>query len=132
MNKRTVSLILTLVTGSMLSSCIWQPVIQKFTRDEYPGNRPPMVIADKDGKPAHTNWLKQDEFMLPPSSHLTRQISTAEDGIPYGIPSEYSNVIISPHAPHYQLDYTGVAVGAKVWDPYTKKPFYISRAYTFN
>jgi hypothetical protein len=91
-----------------------------------------MVIADKDGKPAHTNWLKQDEFMLPPSSHLTRQIDTADDGIPYGIPSEYSNVIISPYAPHYQLDYTGISVGDKVWDPYTKKPFYISRTYTFN
>ena len=49
MNKRTVSLILALVSSSMLSSCIWQPFIQTFTRDEYPGNRPPMVIADKDG-----------------------------------------------------------------------------------
>ncbi|MDO5470857.1 MAG: hypothetical protein Q4F38_06110 [Akkermansia sp.] len=132
MNKRTLSLVLALLSCGMLSSCIHQIFIQKFTRDEYPGTRPPMVIPDAGGKPAHTNWQKEDEFMLPPSSHLTRKIDTASDGIPYGLPSEFSNIITSPHAPHYLLDYTGIPVGSKVWDPYTRKPFYISRTYTFN
>ena len=125
-------LTLTLLGSCMLSSCIWQPFIQKFTRDDFPGARPPMVIADVNGKPAKQNWLKADEHMLPLSTSRLGQIEHAEDGIPYGLTSEFSNIVISPYAPHYQLDYTGVKVGSKVWDPYTRKPFYIKRAYTFN
>ena len=125
-------LTLTLLSSCMLSSCIWQPFLQTFTRDDFPGARPPMVIADVDGKPAKQNWLKADEHMLPLSTSRLGQIEHAEDGIPYGLTSEFSNIVISPYAPHYQLDYTGVKVGSKVWDPYTRKPFYIKRAYTFN
>ncbi|MBR5888206.1 MAG: hypothetical protein IKZ07_08360 [Akkermansia sp.] len=117
---------------TLLSSCIWQPIIQNFTRDQYPGPRPPMVIADKDGSPASNKWLKVDDNMLPPSTHIIGSLEYAEDGLPYGLTSEFSNVVISPYAPHYQLDYTGIEVGSKVWDPYTRKAFYIKRTYTFN
>ena len=116
----------------MLSSCIWQPIMQNFSRDEYPGPRPPMVILDNNGKPASNNWLKADENMLPLSTHVSSSMEHAEDGLPYGLNSEFSNIVVSPYAPHYQLDYTGVNVGSKVWDPYTRKPFYIKRTYTFN
>ena len=125
-------LALALLSSSMLSSCIWQPFLQTFTRDDFPGVRPPMVIEDADGKPAKQSWLKTEEHMLPLSTSSLGQIEYAEDGLPYGITSEFSNIVISPYSPHYQLDYTGVKVGAKVWDPYTRKPFYIKRAYTFN
>ena len=116
----------------MLSSCIWQPIVQNFSRDEYPGPRPPMVILDNNGKPASNNWLKADENMLPLSTHVSGSMEHAEDGLPYGLNSEFSNIVVSPYAPHYQLDYTGVNVGSKVWDPYTRKPFYIKRTFTFN
>ena len=132
MTKRSISLICAALSMSMLSSCIWQPIIQTFTRDEYPGERPPMVITEKDGQPASQNWLTVDPNMLPPSSHITGRITYADDGLPYGLTSVFSNIVISPYAPHYQLDYTDVPVGAKVWDPYTRKPFYIKRSFTFN
>ena len=132
MKTRKRLLSLTLLSSSMLSSCIWQPFIQTFTRDNFPGARPPMVIADANGKPAKQNWLTVDEHMLPLSTSNLGKIEYAEDGLPYGLISEFSNIVISPYAPHYQLDYTGVKVGSKVWDPYTRKPFYIKRAYTFN
>lgn len=132
MNIRTSIILLAALSSSVLPSCIWQPIMQQFTRDTYPGTRPPMVIADVNGKPASENWLKIDDTMLPPAAHMTSDIKRASDGIPYGIHSEYSDIVISPYEPHYQLDYTDIPVGSKVWDPYTRKPFYISRTYTFN
>lgn len=112
-----------------LNSCIIKQGVEVFIRDTYPGERPPMVITDP-GKSA--TWLKPAENVLPPSSHIQGRIRHADDGIPYGLTSEFSNIVVSPYDPHYQLDYTGIKVGAKVWDPYTRKPFYIPRSYTFN
>ena len=57
-----------------LSSCIFQQIADKFIRDEYPGERPPHVIADTDGKPASTKWARIDPLDLPPSGHLNGQI----------------------------------------------------------
>ena len=131
MKNKTI-ITIAILGCSMLSSCIWQPIMQTFTRDQYPGERPPMVILDVDGKPASNNWQQVDEDVLPPSSHMNGRITHADDGIPYGLTSEFSNIVISPYEPHYQLDYTGVPVGSKVWDPYTRKPFYIKRHYTIN
>ncbi len=132
MKKHTITILCATLGLSMLSSCIWQPVIQTFTRAEYPGTRPPMVIKDNNGSPASQNWLTVDADMLPPSSHISGRIEHAEDGLPYGLTSEFSDIVVSPYAPHYQLDYAGIPVGSKVWDPYTRKPFYIKRSYTFN
>ncbi|MBQ9835502.1 MAG: hypothetical protein IJ985_08115 [Akkermansia sp.] len=132
MKMRTVLIAAGLLGTLSLSSCIIQQTVGMFIRDEYPGARPPMVIADVDGKPASQKWLKIDPTMLPPSGHIEGRIRKADDGIPYGLTSEFSNVVVSPYHPYNQLDYTGVKVGAKVWDPYTKKPFYIPRAFTFN
>lgn len=133
MNKTTASSVLFALLGACtLNSCIWLPIQQQFTRDQYPGERPPMVIAEVNGKPAHNNWLKVDQHMLPPAAHQITDIEKASDGLPLGIPSEFSNIVISPYHPHYQLDYTNIPVGSKVWDPYTGKPFYIGRTYTFN
>ena len=58
MNIRTSIILLAALSSSILPSCIWQPIMQTFTRDTYPGTRPPMVIADVNGKPASENWLK--------------------------------------------------------------------------
>lgn len=132
MKKRTLMLAVAVLGALNLSSCIIQQTVQVFIRDEYPGARPPMVIADADGKPASQKWLKSDPTMLPPSGHIEGRIRYADDGIPYGLTSEFSNVVVSPYSPYNQLDYTGVEVGAKVWDPFTKKPFYIPRVFTFN
>ena len=115
-----------------LSSCIFQQVAGHFTRDVYPGERPPHVIADNNGQPASNDWIKIDPNALPPAGALINRIETAADGLPYGLPCEFAGVITSPYAPHYQLDYTNAKVGSKVWDPYTRKPFYIPRLYTFN
>ncbi|MBQ4636688.1 MAG: hypothetical protein IJB64_09675 [Akkermansia sp.] len=133
MNKRIITLAIALLGLSSLSSCIIYQGVQAFVRDEYPGERPAMVIKDVNGKPASQKWRSIPSDYLPPSSFLdTRNISKGPDGIPYGLTSEYSNVIISPYYPHHHLDYTGCKPGEKVWDPYTRKPFYIKRAYTFN
>ncbi|MBR5523230.1 MAG: hypothetical protein IKV82_07190 [Akkermansia sp.] len=132
MKMRKSMLVVALVGALSLSSCIIQQTVGMFIRDEYPGARPPMVIADVNGKPASQKWLKIDPAMLPPSGHIEGRITHADDGIPYGLSSEFSNVVVSPYPPYNQLDYTGVPVGAKVWDPFTKKPFYIPRVYTFN
>lgn len=127
------SLIIIAICGALsLSSCLIQQTVGMFIRDEYPGVRPPMVIADVDGKPASNKWLQVDPTMLPPSGHVEGRVKKANDGIPYGLTSEFSNVVVSPYPPYHQLDYTGVDVGAKVWDPYTKKPFYIPRVFTLN
>lgn len=133
MNKRIITLAIALLGLSSLSSCIIYQGVQVFVRDEYPGERPAMVIKDVNGKPASQKWRSIPSDYLPPSSFLdTHNISKGPDGIPYGLTSEYSNVIISPYYPHHHLDYTGCKPGEKVWDPYTRKPFYIKRAYTFN
>ena len=50
-----------------LSSCIFQQIASNFIRDEYPGERPPHVIADINGKPASNNWIKVNPYDLPPS-----------------------------------------------------------------
>ncbi len=133
MKKSIVLTIIALASTLGLSSCIFQQAVMAFVRAEYPGQRPPMVIADVDGKPASNKWIAVSPNDLPPSSTLfDSAISYGEGDIPYGSNSEFSNIVISPHAPHYQLDYTGISVGAKVWDPYTRKAFYIPRAYSFN
>lgn len=115
-----------------LSSCIFQQIASNFIRDEYPGERPPHVIADADGKPASNKWVKINPYDLPPSGHLNGRIEYADDGLPYGLPCEFSNILVSPYEPHYQLDYAKSSVGDKVWDPYTRKPFYIPRFMTIN
>ena len=53
-----------------LSSCIFQQIASNFIRDTYPGERPPHVIADVDGKPASEKWIKVNPYDLPPSGHL--------------------------------------------------------------
>lgn len=115
-----------------LSSCIFQQIAEKFIRDEYPGERPPHVIADAEGKPASTAWIKVNPYDLPPSGHLNGRIEYADDGLPYALPCEFSDILVSPYDPHYQLDYAKANVGDKVWDPYTRKPFYIPRFMTIN
>lgn len=132
-NKSILLTVFTLAGTTMLSSCVWQIVTSNFVRDAYPGERPPHVIADMNGHPQSQNWIQINPEDLPISSAMRpNKIQHHEDGIPYGINSEFSDIVISPYDPHYQLDYTGVPVGAKVWDPYTRKPFYIPRAYKFN
>lgn len=131
--KMRISMLAVAMLGALsLSSCLIQQTVGMFIRDEYPGERPPMVIEDVDGKPASQKWLKADPAMLPPPGHIESRITYADDGIPYGLSEEFSNVVVSPYPPYSQLDYTGISVGAKVWDPYSKKPFYIPRVYTFN
>lgn len=133
MNKKIVTALIALVGLSSLSSCILYQGVQIFIRDEYPGERPPMVIKDINGKPASQNWRTLSSDQLPPSSNIgSTTISKAADGTPYGLTSEYENIILSPYYPHHALDYTGFKPGDKVWDPYKRKPFYIKRSYTFN
>ncbi|MBE6415971.1 MAG: hypothetical protein E7032_05490 [Akkermansiaceae bacterium] len=133
MNPRRLLLpFMAAITAVSLSSCIFQQIASNFIRDEYPGERPPHVIADAEGKPASANWIKVNPYDLPPSGHLDGRIEYAEDGLPFALPCEFSNVLVSPYEPHYQLDYTNSKVGDKVWDPYTKKAFYIPRFMTIN
>lgn len=131
-NKRIFSILLAAICSLSFSSCIVQQVADKFIRDEYPGERPPHVIADVNGKPASQNWIKVNPYDLPPSGHLEGRVEYAEDGLPYALPCEFSNILVSPYEPNYQLDYTKSNVGDKVWDPYTRKPFYIPRFMTIN
>ena len=133
MHKRHLtSGLMALLCTVTLNSCIVQQIADKFIRDEYPGSRPPHVIADVNGKPASQNWIKVNPYDLPPSGHLEGRVEYADDGLPYGLPCEFSNILVSPYEPYYQLDYTKSAVGDKVWDPYTRKPFYIPRFMTIN
>lgn len=133
MKTRHIILALTCALSALsLTSCIFQQVHDNFTRATYPGERPPHVIADNNGQPASNAWQKEDPNALPPAGALLSRIDTASDGIPYGLPCEFAGIITSPYAPHHQLDYTNAKVGDKVWDPYTRKPFYIPRLYTFN
>ncbi len=132
MKKSIITTLVALASALGLSSCLFQQAVLAFVRTEYPGQRPPMVIADAEGKPASNKWIAVSADDLPPSSLMDTELTYGEGDIPFGIGSEFSNIVISPYAPHYQLDYTGVEVGAKVWDPYTRKPFYIPRTYSFN
>ena len=122
--RRLILPILAAFCTLSLSSCIFQQIAEKFVRDEYPGERPPHVIADAEGKPASTAWVKVNPYDLPPSGHLNGRI--------YALPCEFSDILVSPYEPHYQLDYAKAKVGDKVWDPYTRKPFYIPRFMTIN
>lgn len=130
--KRLIVAIAALTCTVTLNSCIFQQIASNFIRDEYPGERPPHVIADNNGKPANENWIKVNPYDLPPSGHLDGRVKLADDGIPYGLPCEFSGIVVSPHEPYYQLDYSNSKVGDKVWDPYTRKPFYIPRFLTIN
>ena len=67
---RTILMSVGLLGSLSLSSCIIQQTVGMFIRDEYPGERPPMVIEDVNGQPASQNWLKIDPTMLPPSGIL--------------------------------------------------------------
>lgn len=119
---------LALVSAFCLESCVWQ----YFMRDEYSGSAP-KVIADHDGKPVSQNWLVVPEDALPAShSEQHDTISYASDGIPYGFRSSYRNIVVSPYPPFRYLNYSGISVGSKVWDPYSRKPFYIPMSYTIN
>lgn len=130
--KRIAIITAILASAVMLNSCIYSIVEQTVLRQEYPTKRPPMVIKDVNGKPASQKWIAPDPYALPPSSATTGRISYAGDGLPYGLTTSFSDIIVSPYPPHNQLDYRGISPGTKVWDPYTRKPFYISRSYTFN
>lgn len=133
MHKRTlVSGLMAVFCTIALNSCIIQQIADQFIRDEYPGDRPPHVIADNNGKPASDKWAKVNPYDLPPSGYLQGRIKYADDGLPYALPCEFSNILVSPYEPHYQLDYAKCSVGDKVWDPYTRKPFYIPRFMTIN
>ena len=130
--RRLIRPVLAALLTLSLSSCIFQQIADRFIRDEYPGERPPHVIADNNGKPASTAWAKVNPYDLPPSGHLNGRVEDADDGLPYALPCEFSNILVSPYEPYYQLDYSKSQVGDKVWDPYTRKPFYIPRFLTIN
>lgn len=130
--RRYLTALAALLCCSTLSSCIFSAIADSFSRIEYPGERPPHVIADNNGTPASGQWLQAERYGLPLAGSLRDKIKTAADGLPYGLPCEFSDIIVSPYEPHYQLDYRGTKVGAKVWDPYTRKAFYIPRLYTVN
>ncbi len=132
-NNKTITLILSsLCIMATMSSCIVSQAVDIFVRPEYPGTLPPSVIADANGRPASTKRLAIDTDTLPAPSSLLGQMELAEDGIPYGFTSEYSDIVISPYAPHNPLNYDKFKGGDKVWDPYTMKPFYIPRIHTIN
>lgn len=118
-----------LCIGSV-SSCVHQVIAQHLTRDVYPGDRPPHVIADAGGKPASQNWLRSDPVALPPSGNEISNIKYGSDGTPYGIPSNFAGIVTSPHSPYHQLDCQGCSANQRVWDPYTGKSFFIPRTYT--
>ena len=130
--RRILMLILAVGCTATLNSCIFQQIASRFVRDVYPGDCPPHVIADINGKPEHTRWIKANPNDLPPSGYLHGKVEYAEDGLPYSLPCEFSDILVSPYAPNYQLDYTNCEAGQKVWDPYTRKAFYINRHYTIN
>ncbi len=133
MKSRIILNIAAAALALNLSSCI-QQAIGAFVRSDYPAGKLPQVIAsDAQGKPASNNWLKVSSSDLPPSSLMHQgSLKYGADNIPYGLTSPYSNVVNSPYEPHYELDYSACKPGQKVWDPYTRKPFYIPRTYTFN
>ena len=127
---RITTTALAVLCACTMSSCIHQVIVQQFTRDTYPGDRPPHVINDVNGSPASQGWLRTDPIALPPSGNDLSKIKYGADGIPYGIPSNFAGIVISPHSPNHQLDCTGCNANQRVWDPYSRKPFYIPRTYT--
>lgn len=129
---RIVTIALAALGAVTMSSCIHQVIAQQFTRDVYPGERPPHVIADVNGSPASQGWLRTDPAALPPSGNEISRIRYASDGTPYGIPSNFAGIITSPYAPYHQLDCQGNGANDRVWDPYTRKPFLIPRIYKVN
>ena len=133
MKSRIILSIAAATMALALNSCV-QQVVSNFVRPEYPAGKLPSVIpSDAKGKPANNNWLQIKAGSLPPSSLMhTTETRYGEGNIPFGIPSNYSNVVNSPYEPHYELDYSNAKVGQKVWDPYTRKPFSIPRTYTIN
>lgn len=129
--KMIVKPLLALSAAVCLSSCVWQ-LAQCFVREEYAGNAP-HVIADKDGQPASRAWLPLSPDALPaPHAVQSGPASYGPGGIPYGYNSSYQNIVISPYPPYRQLNYKGFSSGSRVWDPYTRKPFYIPASYTIN
>lgn len=132
MKRRILKTLLAAGFLLTLTSCLFRQAAMFVVRDEYPNERPPMVIADINGKPAHQRWEKLDAEALPPPYHMRKTPRYAEDGIPYGLSTGYSDIVASPYDPYMMLDYRGVKVGSKVWDPYTRKPFYIPRVYKVN
>ncbi len=132
MKARTILCIAATAMALGLSSCV-QQAVNAFVRAEYPaGDLPHVIPSDAQGKPVSNNWRQIPAGSLPPSSLMSTDVSYGEGNIPYGIRSRYSDVVNSPYPPHYELDYSKARVGDKVWDPYTRKPFYIPRSYTFN
>ena len=129
---RIVTIALAALGAVTMSSCIHQVIAQQFTRDVYPGERPPHVIADVSGSPASQGWLRTDPAALPPSGNEISRIRYASDGTPYGIPSNFAGIITSPYPPYHQLDCQGNGANDRVWDPYTRKPFLIPRIYKVN
>lgn len=101
---RIVTIALAALGAVTMSSCIHQVIAQQFTRDVYPGERPPHVIADVNGSPASQGWLRTDPAALPPSGNEISRIRYASDGTPYGIPSNFAGIITSPYPPYHQLD----------------------------
>ncbi len=134
MKHRVLPLIAASALACLCSSCIIQQAVEVFIRDQYPGELPPSVILDDNGKPASNKWLTLDPHALPTPQSLLgdAKVTYAEDGIPYSFTSEFSNVLVSPYPPFHQLSYKGLSGGDKAWDPYTRKPFYISRVHTIN
>ncbi len=132
-NNKTIALILgSLCVMSTMSSCIISQAVEVFVRPAYPGPLPPSVIADSNGRPLNPKWLSIDTDTLPAPSRILGDIELATDGLPYGFTSEYSNIVISPYAPHNPLNYKNFNGGEKVWDPYTRKAFHIPRIHTIN
>lgn len=129
---RIVTIALAALGAVTMSSCIHQVIAQQFTRDVYPGERPPHVIADVNGSPASQGWLRTDPAALPPSGNEISRIRYASDGTPYGIPSNFAGIITSPYPPYHQLDCQGNGANDRVWDPYTRMPFLIPRIYKVN
>lgn len=134
MKYKLLSLLTLPVLASLTTSCYIQQAVEAFIRPEYPGELPPAVIADVNGQPAHTKWLKVDLDALPVPQEMVKdkEVEYAPDGIPMSFVSEYENVLVSPYYPYHQLNYQGLQPGVKVWDPYTRKPFYIKRSISFN
>ncbi len=128
-------IILSLAAAALalsLNSCIHQ-LARTVVRPSHPtGKLPAVIVSNAQGKPAANKWLSMNSAELPPPSPASLNITYGEGNIPYGILSEYSNVVTSPYSPYHELDYSNCKVGQKVWDPYTRKPFYIPRSYTIN
>ncbi len=130
--RKTIALVLaSLGVMTTMSSCIISQAVGVFVRKEHPGTLP-SVIRDAQGRPVNPKWLNVDHDSLPAPSSLTGEVDFATDGIPYGMTSEYSYVVVSPYKPNNLLSYKGFQGGDKVWDPYTRKAFYIPRTHTIN